>query len=164
MLKFTTSRGWAGAQAQLKQLKQTPTTSWIPVTKTSNIPNLSRAIPWLLRDFDFSKGLGYISTEFIENKIKISKRNNPPVFLGLENPSTHRWQHGICFLTKWPYLGKEAAKQKNNGTFYLQLLKLEKTKWSYFCILCFLSRDMAISWFCPLHQKACPGDKITKWP
>ena len=41
---------------------------------------------------------------------------------------------------------------KIRALYFLQLLKFEKAKYPYFCIICFLSRAMAILWFCPLDM------------
>ena len=45
--------------------------------------------------------------------------------------------------------------------YFLKLLKFEKAKCLYFCIICFLSRVMAILWFCPRDMLFI---KIRKWP
>ena len=42
--------------------------------------------------------------------------------------------------------------KKPRALSFLQLLKFEKAKWPCFCISCFLSRDTAIFWFCPLDM------------
>ena len=39
---------------------------------------------------------------------------------------------------------KRQRNKKIRALSFLQLLKFEKAKWPYFCMLCFLSRDMAI--------------------
>ena len=57
--------------------------------------------------------------------------------------------HGHNFQQNGQISGTEYWNEKIRALSFLQLLKFEKAKWPYFCILCFLSRDMAIFWFCP---------------
>ena len=33
-----------------------------------------------------------------------------------------------CFFIKWPYLGKEAEKQKNKGTLLFQILRVQEKR------------------------------------
>ena len=48
------------------------------------------------------------------------------------------------------HISETGPQNKKITVFYfLQLLKFEKAKCPYFCIICFLSQVMAILWFCP---------------
>ena len=57
--------------------------------------------------------------------------------------------HGHNFQQNGQISWTEYRNKKIRALSFLQLLKFEKVRWPSFCILCFLSRDMAIFWFCP---------------
>ena len=60
--------------------------------------------------------------------------------------------HGHAFSWNGHISEKRQQNEKTRALSFLQLLKFEKAKWHYFCILCFLSRDMAIFLFCPMDM------------